>query len=102
MWHGIVRRFHPFVTYRQVPKRTMSQDVVEARDDGIPKVSRIFSGIQPTGQIHLGNYFGAIRQWVAFQDNSQFEDTIYSIVDLHAITLPQVMRKLLCYEVDTR
>lgn len=54
---------------------------------------RIFSGIQPTGQIHLGNYFGAIRQWVKFQEEKvlgQYEQTIYSIVDLHAITVPQV------------
>ena len=55
---------------------------------------RIFSGIQPTGQIHLGNYFGAIRQWVRFQEQKKqrqtYDQTIYAIVDLHAITLPQV------------
>ena len=45
----------------------------------------IFSGIQPTGIIHLGNYFGAIQQWVNLQNNN--EDVICSIVDLHAITL---------------
>ncbi len=46
---------------------------------------RVFSGIQPTGNIHLGNYLGAIRNWVAAQE--QFEN-IFCIVDLHAITLP--------------
>ncbi len=46
---------------------------------------RVFSGIQPTGNIHLGNYLGAIRNWVETQD--QF-DNIFCIVDLHAITLP--------------
>ncbi|MGH2506458.1 MAG: tryptophan--tRNA ligase [Ktedonobacteraceae bacterium] len=46
---------------------------------------RIFSGIQPTGNIHLGNYLGAIRNWVATQE--EFEN-IFCIVDLHAITLP--------------
>lgn len=46
---------------------------------------RVFSGIQPTGNIHLGNYLGAIRNWVATQE--QFEN-IFCIVDLHAITLP--------------
>lgn len=46
---------------------------------------RVFSGIQPTGNIHLGNYLGAIRQWVATQE--EFEN-IFCIVDLHAITLP--------------
>lgn len=47
---------------------------------------RVFSGIQPTGRAHLGNYLGAIRQWVATQDEF---DNILCIVDLHAITIPQ-------------
>jgi tryptophanyl-tRNA synthetase len=45
----------------------------------------VFSGIQPTGDMHLGNYLGAVRQWVADQDS---HDAIYCVVDLHAITLP--------------
>jgi len=45
---------------------------------------RIFSGIQPTGRKHLGNYIGAIEQWVAGQDRGE---AIYCIVDLHAITV---------------
>lgn len=46
---------------------------------------RVFSGVQPTGNIHIGNYLGAIRNWV----NAQTEfDNIFCIVDLHAITLP--------------
>ena len=50
----------------------------------------IFSGIQPTGVPHLGNYLGALQQWVKLQ-NTVPETTklIYSVVDLHAITLPQ-------------
>jgi tryptophanyl-tRNA synthetase len=47
---------------------------------------RIFSGIQPTGSKHLGNYIGAIRQYVEGQDRG--EPAIYCIVDLHAITVP--------------
>ena len=47
---------------------------------------RIFSGIQPTGNLHLGNYLGAIRNWVALQND--FE-SIYCVVDLHAITTQQ-------------
>jgi tryptophanyl-tRNA synthetase len=48
---------------------------------------RVFSGIQPTADsFHLGNYLGAVRQWVAMQET---HDTIYCVVDLHAITLPQ-------------
>lgn len=47
---------------------------------------RIFSGIQPTGEIHLGNFLGAIQYWVSLQ--SEY-DCIYCVVDLHAITVPQ-------------
>ena len=47
---------------------------------------RVFSGIQPTAHsFHLGNYLGAIRQWVALQDT---HDAVYCVVDLHAITMP--------------
>jgi tryptophanyl-tRNA synthetase len=49
-------------------------------------VPRIFSGIQPTGRKHLGNYIGAIRQYVEGQDRG--DPAIYCIVDLHAITVP--------------
>jgi tryptophanyl-tRNA synthetase len=45
---------------------------------------RIFSGIQPTGRKHLGNYIGAIRQYVEGQDRGE---AIYCIVDMHAITV---------------
>jgi tryptophanyl-tRNA synthetase len=45
---------------------------------------RIFSGIQPTGRKHLGNYIGAITQWVAGQDRGE---AVYCLVDLHAITV---------------
>jgi tryptophanyl-tRNA synthetase len=47
---------------------------------------RVFSGIQPTGGIHIGNYLGAIRRWVESQHE---HDNIFCIVDLHAITIPQ-------------
>ena len=46
------------------------------------------SGIQPTGSLHVGNYFGAVKNWVALQNEGS--DVIFSIVDLHSITLPQV------------
>jgi len=52
---------------------------------------RIFSGIQPTGNLHLGNYLGAIQNWVKLQD--EFE-CIYCVVDLHAITVPQDPQEL--------
>jgi tryptophanyl-tRNA synthetase len=47
---------------------------------------RVFSGIQPSGGLHIGNYLGAIRNWVRNQDRY---DNIFCIVDLHAITVPQ-------------
>ena len=49
-------------------------------------MNRIFSGIQPTGNLHLGNYLGAIRNWVALQADYE---CLYCIVDLHAITVRQ-------------
>jgi tryptophanyl-tRNA synthetase len=49
-------------------------------------MNRIFSGIQPTGNLHLGNYLGAIRNWVTLQ--REYE-CIFCIVDLHALTQPQ-------------
>ncbi len=49
-------------------------------------MSRVFSGIQPTGNLHLGNYLGAIRNWVTMQDA---HECIYCVVDLHAITVAQ-------------
>ncbi len=51
-----------------------------------PSRPRAFSGIQPTGALHLGNYLGAIRNWVRLQDET---DGIYCIVDLHALSVPR-------------
>jgi tryptophanyl-tRNA synthetase len=56
----------------------------------------IFSGIQPTGVPHLGNYLGALREWVKLQDESSPQDRcFFSIVDFHAITAPQEPEQLL-------
>ena len=51
----------------------------------------IFSGIQPSGKITLGNYLGALSNWVELQDEYQ---NYYCIVDMHAITVPQVPKDL--------
>lgn len=51
----------------------------------------ILSGIQPTGEMHLGNYFGAVKNWVELQESYQ---AIYSIVDLHAMTMPYNPKEL--------
>lgn len=66
----------------------MNQDVKpESAKAGAntPVRKRVFSGIQPTGNLHLGNYLGALRNWVETQAEY---DNIFCIVDLHAITLP--------------
>lgn len=53
---------------------------------------RIFSGIQPSGVLHIGNYLGAIKQWVEMQNES--DELIFCVVDLHAITVPQKPNEL--------
>lgn len=63
---------------------------------------RIVSGIQPTGNIHIGNYLGAIKQWIALQDKNE---CVFFIADLHALTIPydpkelqdKITEKLICY-----
>ena len=54
-------------------------------------MKRGFSGVQPTGNIHLGNYLGALKQFVELQDD---HECIYCIVDMHAITVPQDPKEL--------
>ena len=58
---------------------------------------RVFSGVQPTGNIHIGNYLGALKQFVELQDG---HDCIYCIVDEHAITLPQDPKELRKHILD--
>jgi tryptophanyl-tRNA synthetase len=53
--------------------------------DGYPAGGRVFSGIQPTGALHIGNYLGAIKNWVRLQSEVE---CFYAIVDYHAITIP--------------
>ena len=56
---------------------------------------RVVSGIQPTGNLHLGNYLGAIRQWVAMQDALDADsDALFFLADLHALTQPVVPAEL--------
>ncbi len=49
-------------------------------------MKRVFSGVQPTGNIHIGNYLGALKQFIELQEDNE---CIYCIVDLHSITVPQ-------------
>lgn len=61
-------------------------------------MKRIFSGIQPTGEIHLGNYVGAIRNWVYLQNEY---DCIFSVVDYHAITIEYPIEEMAKRTLDT-
>lgn len=54
-------------------------------------MKRVFSGVQPTGNIHIGNYLGALKQFVELQEEM---DCVYCIVDLHSITVPQDPKEL--------
>lgn len=56
-----------------------------------------FSGVQPTGNIHLGNYLGALKQFVELQNEYE---CVYCIVDLHAITVPQDPKELKQHILD--
>ena len=81
---------------------TSTTDETKPDADAPPKkkkpirAERVLSGVQPTGSLHLGNYLGAIRQWVDFQNEDQFNDegevvpveNFFCVVDLHAITMP--------------
>lgn len=66
------------------------------------KRERILSGVQPTGSLHLGNYLGAIRHWVDFQNKEQLDEdgnvvpveNFFCVVDLHAITMPHDPKEL--------
>jgi len=59
---------------------------------------RIFSGIRPTGDLHIGNYLGAIKQWIALQEKNE---CVFCIVDLHAITTPYDPKELQKNILDT-
>jgi tryptophanyl-tRNA synthetase len=59
----------------------------------------IFSGIQPTGAIHIGNYFGAVKQWVSGQDDGA--ENIFCLVNMHALTVPQEPEVLRAKTLET-
>lgn len=60
-------------------------------------MKRVFSGVQPTGNIHIGNYLGALRQFVELQNDNE---CLYCIVDLHSITMPQDPKELRKHTLD--
>ena len=87
---GLQRSIYPYTTIRRI---TIDSQSGEGRKQ---KPRTIFSGIQPTGIPHLGNYLGALQNWVNLQNAaSQNGDELYfSIVGLHALTVPNDPKKL--------
>ena len=62
---------------------------------------RVVSGIQPTGNLHLGNYLGAIKQWVAMQDAMKpGEECLFFLADLHALSQPVVPAELASHTIE--
>jgi tryptophanyl-tRNA synthetase len=81
------RRSHSLLSIRQSSSAAEAprQSTTSLNDQRV-----IFSGIQPTGIPHLGNYLGALRQWVKIQNQaSEIDQLYYCIVDYHAITIKQ-------------
>ena len=73
---------------RRFQSSDLSPSLVSTSHAGQNKV--VFSGIQPSGLLHLGNYLGTLRKWVQLQDSApKHQECLYSIVDLHAITVMQ-------------
>lgn len=72
------------------PVTSTSSSPEEEKEKKAPLRKRVLSGVQPTGALHLGNYLGAIRQWVTFQEESisKGDENFFCVVDLHAITMP--------------
>ena len=74
-----------------VPTAEGSEAAGASKEEKPAVRKRILSGVQPTGNLHLGNYLGAIRQWVA---NQEEYENYFCVVDLHAITAPHVPAEL--------
>lgn len=98
--HGV--RLGSMSPGRSMVRATKFSSVAQAAPDMVAQVGedppkterrkRVLSGVQPTGTVHLGNYLGAIRNWVNLQD---MYDTYFMVVDLHAITVPHTPKELL-------
>jgi hypothetical protein len=91
------------LTPRYMSSSTSQETSTEAAKKPKILTSRVLSGVQPTGSLHLGNYLGAIRQWVDFQNEPDKEDedgntiqteNYFCVVDLHAITVPHEPKDL--------
>ena len=92
--HSVAALAVPNAVHRRVEDHALGQ---RERSAHMPS-KVVFSGIQPTGAIHIGNYFGAIKHWVAGQDDAE---NIFCLVDMHALTVPQDPAALKAQIVET-
>ena len=98
--HSLLPAHHQFHAFPS-PQQSAAPCTSNA-DPTTPTSQTIFSGIQPTGTPHLGNYLGALRKWASLQRDSP-PDTklIFCLVDLHALTLPQSPAQLLQWKMES-
>ena len=91
-----------FSRYLPIARRSLkpySGTQIRHSSQSPPRV--IFSGIQPTGTPHLGNYLGALKPWVELQQEPESTRLYYCIVDLHAITVSQSPQQLRIWRKET-
>ena len=106
-WLNFHRAFRNEITLRiqaKTPLLCTAQLVRSSSSSASSKTPQrtIFSGIQPTGVPHLGNYLGALRPWVKLQSEKGLKDVLnFSIVDLHALTVHQDPEQLKKWRLDT-
>lgn len=100
--HAFVRPTLPVRRLVRLASTTETAPGTEAPKKKQIRAERVLSGVQPTGSLHLGNYLGAIRQWVDFQNKEQYDEegnvvpieNFFCVVDLHAITMPHEPKAL--------
>src|SRR5229473_3513579 len=80
------RRASPSPPYTSFSIVRVSANALHGTMEGFRMKKRIFSGVQPSGNLHIGNYLGALKNWVEIQGGYE---SIFGIVDLHAVTVPQ-------------
>ena len=92
--HDLLHRAVGAGSPRQLRSGRACGPTADERPSSLRRRVRIFSGIQPTGRKHLGNYIGAIRQYVEGQDRAAAagDVAIYCVVNLHATTVPTTPR----------
>ena len=101
MLHGFIRRFPRTALHLETPPRIHALRG-RKRWLSFAREKTIFSGIQPTGTPHLGNFLGALKVWKKLQSESTTSDRLYyCIVDLHALTQQQDPERLRQWKKET-